>query len=160
PVIGLVQVGMQAWAERYTYLPGIGLALALVWGADACLASSAARRGVLGLAALALGALAWSTTREPPHLRDSTALFERALAVDGESPVAHVNLGNARLAAGDLAGAERHYARALELAPALATARVNRAQALRLLGRADEARAELERALAEAPDLGTAHAEL
>jgi tetratricopeptide (TPR) repeat protein len=159
PVSGILQVGLQAWAERYAYLPSVGLALALVWGADALAWTKRARAAWLALAGLALLGLALASWRQIGVWRDSRTLFEHALSV-AESDVAHVNLGRALEEAGDLAGAERHYARARELRPSLAGARVNLARVFRRQGRLAEAVAELEEALAREPDLAPARAEL
>ncbi|MEW6072890.1 MAG: tetratricopeptide repeat protein [Planctomycetota bacterium] len=94
PVLGLVQVGEQAVAERYAYLPLIGIYLAVAFG----LAELAARRPGVRLpfaaaAGLALAALAIATRAETRHWRDSVALFERAIAVTEKNYVAHLNLG-------------------------------------------------------------------
>jgi protein O-mannosyl-transferase len=160
PVLGLVSVGLAGWAERYTYLPSLGLALSLVWSAAELARSSGARRGLTALALVALAGLAFASTRRLEAWRDSRTIFESALAVEEANPVAHVNLARALEDAGDLAGADRHLARALELGPLLAGARVNRARVLERLGRLDDARHELELALASEPDLGAAHAAL
>jgi tetratricopeptide (TPR) repeat protein len=159
PVLGLVQVGLQGWAERYTYLPSVGLNLAVVWSAATLAQSTRARGGVLALALVVLGASAWTSVRYAASFRDSRTLFERALAAD-ESPVAHVNLARALEEAGERESAEHHYARALELVPTLAGARVNRARLWRTSGRGAEALAELERAVHDEPELAPARAEL
>ncbi|HEX6884360.1 MAG TPA: tetratricopeptide repeat protein, partial [Planctomycetota bacterium] len=91
--------------------------------------------------------------------RDSRTLFAHAVALE-ESSVAHTNLGLALEADGELAAAERHHARATELAPALAGPRLNRARVLGALGRRSEAEAELAAAVAAEPDLAEAHAQL
>jgi len=118
PVIGLVQVGMQARADRYTYLPLIGLAIALAWGSTNALGrnrgarvalSAGAAVGVLGLAAAAHLQL--------KHWHDSTALFERMLAVTEGNFVGHDGLGALHRTAGRLAEAERHYRAAVALNP-------------------------------------------
>jgi tetratricopeptide (TPR) repeat protein len=159
-VSGLVQVGLHSWAERYTYLPSLGLLVALVWSADALARTPFARRVLAGLALAACAGLALATVRQLAHWRDDTALFTRALAVEERNPVAHVNLGRVLEDQGELARAEAHYARALELAPSLVEVRVNLARVLAARGSGDAARAELERALADRPDFALAHAQL
>ncbi len=158
PVIGIVQVGLQGWAERYTYLPSVGLGLALVWGVDALAGRVRARRATLACGLVVLAALAVVSARQIGVWRDTRTLLAHALEAD-ESDVAHVNLARA-LEATDLAAAEQHYRRALELRPSLAGARLNLAHVLRAGGRAEEARVELERALASAPGVAALHAEL
>ena len=96
PVIGLVQVGAQAMADRYTYVPLIGVALLLVWGMHeltsrwqfrAVLLSAAAAAGMILCVAL--------TRRQIGHWRDTETLFRHALAVTDDNWVAHHNLGDA-----------------------------------------------------------------
>ena len=142
PVIGLVQVGDQAWADRYTYLPEIGLALALVFGPLEHLRAQPARRGPLVAGAcVAAGALAVVTLRTLPHWKDSQSLFERALAVTERNWIAHNNLGLAFLARRETAPARAHFTTALALAPWFHRARYNLALALEV----DGERAEAER---------------
>ena len=126
PVIGLVQVGEQAWADRYAYLPTIGLYLALVWSVSQVLeraprwrtpliaATIAASIGYAALAAAQIG-----------HWRDSRSLFQRALAVTQRNYVAHFGLGLALAEDGDLAAAQRHYEAAIEIMPGYAEAHNN-----------------------------------
>jgi tetratricopeptide (TPR) repeat protein len=96
PVIGLVQVGAQARADRYTYLPLVGIYVAAVWSA----AEAAARlrvppRLATGLLAAVVAALAVATRAQIAYWHDSVALFERAVAVTSPNPIAHVMLGKA-----------------------------------------------------------------
>ena len=93
PVIGLVQVGSQAMADRYTYLPGIGLGIAVVWSV-----AEFARRGqyrrrwceiAFGGAVLLLMACAW---RQTGYWRDSETLWHRALECTAPNSVAHNGL--------------------------------------------------------------------
>lgn len=94
PVIGLVQVGWQARADRYTYLPSIGLFVALAWGAGA-LATTPERRTALAAATgAALAACCFVTQAQVGYWRDSETLFLRALAVTRENFLAENNLGH------------------------------------------------------------------
>lgn len=144
PVLGFVPIGLAAWAERYTYLPSLGLALALVFGGASLLAprAQAIAAGLLG-AALAL--LAFATHAALPVWRDSRTLFTHAVAVEPSS-VAHAQLARALEQEGLLAEALSHDEAALARRPALSGVRVNRARLLQRLGRDDEARAEFLRA--------------
>ncbi|NOT29901.1 MAG: tetratricopeptide repeat protein [Planctomycetes bacterium] len=161
PVLGLVQVGWQGWAERYSYVPSIGLALALVWASHTLLLRTPRARAAAGvLAGLALAGLAAASTVQLGAWQSSRTLFERALAVEEANFVAHNNLAEALEQAGDLPGARRHYARALALHPGMPPVRANLARVLRSQGEFAAARAELERALADDPDLAQAQAEL
>lgn len=153
PVIGLVQVGDQAYADRYTYVPLIGLFLMTAWGANDALDRFAPRRRVVpvlgGLLILLLAGVSW---RQVGYWRDSVSLFERCLAVTGPNPPAHNNLGTAYQRAGRPGEAETEFRRALELLPGYYAARNNLALLLLEEGRASEA-AEMFRSLAnEYPD--------
>jgi len=159
PVVGVVQVGLQSWADRYSYLPSIGLGIALVWGFDA-LVSGAARRALVPAALVALTALTVASARQIDTWRNSHAVFERALSVTERNFAAHVNLGEALEQEGDLAGAERHYAEALAIEPRLAPVHVSLGRVLDRTGRRTDARAEYERALAIEPGSPDAHAAL
>jgi tetratricopeptide (TPR) repeat protein len=161
PVIGLVQVGAQARADRYLYLPQIGLALALAFE----LAERAARRPWLGRAATAaalgwIAALALAASAQVRLWRDTRTLFEHALRVTGPNAIAHVNLAEDGLARGDLGWAERHARAALRIAPdepfaSAALAGIRAAQ-----GRPAEAAALYRQALAREPARAVWHAQL
>jgi len=121
PMIGLVQVGMQAMADRYTYLPCIGLGLAASWGlADLAAAWPRRRAALAGAAALALGGCLATTWRQIQCWRDSTALYEHALQVTVGNHMAHENLGNLLMDAGKLDAAVKHFQAAIRLTPTLA----------------------------------------
>ena len=154
PVIGLIQVGSQSRADRYTYIPSIGVALALAWA----LAELVGRRPrlkpvVAGIAVAALAGLALSTWRLLPFWQTSDALFEHAMAVTGENYVAEFNLGLVRRSEGRLGEALEHYQRAAAIRPAYAEAQNNIAEILIALGRAPEALPHLSEALRTRPDL-------
>ena len=94
PVIGLVQVGTQAMADRYTYLPQIGLCIALAWGAAQAVASWPYRRWACGAgSALVLAVLMACAWRQTTFWRDSEALWKHTLDCTSRNSVAHDNLG-------------------------------------------------------------------
>jgi tetratricopeptide (TPR) repeat protein len=96
PVIGLVQAGSQAMADRFTYLPHIGLLVALVWGVADLTRELPRRRTVLTAAAgLALVACAGISLAQLRHWRNSATLFAHAVAVTRDNAIAHYNLGQA-----------------------------------------------------------------
>jgi tetratricopeptide (TPR) repeat protein len=96
PVIGLVQVGLQAKADRYTYFPSIGIFLMLAWGLPSLNAIRRSRAFALGAAVLvALVALGWRTRVELGYWTDSVTLFDRALAVTPANYLAHLEKGYA-----------------------------------------------------------------
>ena len=96
PVIGLIQVGDQALADRYTYIPLIGLFIMLGWGIADLATSIPYRKAVLALlGAFVLSALSVCTWRQVGHWRDSYSLFSHALAVTQNNYIAHNNLATA-----------------------------------------------------------------
>jgi hypothetical protein len=132
PVIGLVQVGRQAMADRYTYLPSIGLFLAIVWGIWEL---AGERRVLLATAAAAVIALlAVGTWRQANYWKDSDALYRHALAVTHGNYLAHLGLAKALAAERDWNGAAEQYRAALALRPGLVEARSGLEAALRVIG--------------------------
>jgi len=115
PVIGIVQIGAQSMADRYTYFPYIGLFVAIVWGiADLAERLRIPQRAVaaIGLAiVLVLGAVAWKQTG---YWKDSQTLFTRTLAVTGPNVIAEYTLGQA-LQLSDPDRALPHLRRSIEL---------------------------------------------
>jgi len=122
PVIGLVQVGTQGMADRYTYIPCIGLYVIAAWGGADLLRGAARRRAGLGAAAafialVALAVLAVVSHRQVGYWRDTIPLFEHSLAVAPGGYPLHHNLANELFARGQLDDAIRHYHRTLEIKP-------------------------------------------
>jgi tetratricopeptide (TPR) repeat protein len=114
PVLGIVQVGLQRHADRYTYLPHIGLYLLVTWGIVDLAARWRYRAQLLGTAALlAIVALAWCASIQASHWRNSESLWRHTLAVTANNDVAHTNLGNLLPAR----EAIPHYEKALQIAP-------------------------------------------
>ncbi len=163
PVLGLLQVGTQAHADRYTYLPALGLVAAAL-GAGLCLRARLAPCA-LGLAAvLALGVLA---RRQVGYWQDTRTLFEHALALDEHNYLAHTKLGELALEAGDEPRARAAFQRALALHPRDAHVLDKLALCHLAQGEFERARECLLRALALEPDdqesllnLGTVELEL
>jgi len=168
PTLGLVQVGAQAMADRYAYLPLTGLAIVVAWGAPDLLAAlglpARTRRIALGTAALAaLAALTAASSVQIRTWRDSESLFRRALAVTRANYVAHAHLGDALLERGRAAEAVAHWEESLRLRSAFLEVANNLAW---LLATASDARvrdpqralAVAEQALAIVRQPGTANA--
>ncbi len=138
PAIGLLQVGSQAMANRYMYLPLVGLGLIAAWEVPEGLARLRVPARWVGplsalAGALAIAALSLATARELEHWRSSEALFTRTLEVARESSVAHAHLGSALLERGDARGAIAHLRRALVLEPGFVRALNNLAWLLATL---------------------------
>jgi tetratricopeptide (TPR) repeat protein len=140
PVIGLVQVGWQGHADRYTYLPQIGLYVAVTWAVTDLTRSWRFQRKVLGAAALAVVAvLTWRAWLQTSYWRDSETLFSRALAVTSNNDVALNNLGIIFLDKGQLDDAISKLQAAIDLRPENAPAHDNLAKALLKKGQVAEA---------------------
>jgi tetratricopeptide (TPR) repeat protein len=91
PVIGLVQVGLQSLADRYTYIPFIGLSIAVVWLAAELLAKMDKRVPALA-ACIAIAVLSWLTFKQTSYWKDSESLFLRTLAVTKNNGFIEQNL--------------------------------------------------------------------
>ena len=153
PVIGLIQVGAQSMADRYTYLPLAGLFLVVVWGAADLLSGRRVARFAAAAAAvvtiLALAALARGQVRT---WKDSETLFRHALAVTEDNHVAHDLLGVELLRQGRIGEAEEQLRRSIAVAPDYAPAHNNLGVALAGRGRFDEALRHYRTALELVPD--------
>ena len=140
PVIGLVQVGWQGHADRYTYLPQIGLYIAITWTAADLTVSWRFQRIALGAAAaLLVAVLSWRAWFQTSYWRDSETLFTHALAVTSNNDVALNNLGIIFLDKGQLDEAISKLQAAIDLRPENGPALDNLAKALLRKGRLPEA---------------------
>ena len=158
PVIGLVQVGLQAMADRYLYFPMIGLLIILVWGAADLGKKNAAMRlsmVLLGVA-LILGAF-FETRQQLKHWRSSRLLFEHTLAVTGPNAVVYSNLAHALFEEGDWKGAEENYRNAIRCDPKYANAHANLGAVLDRQGRSGEALEEYRKGITLNPGHADAH---
>jgi protein O-mannosyl-transferase len=145
PVIGLVQVGHISVADRYSYLPSIGLAIMLAWAAETLVQRKPRMRGVFTVVGAALLAICAATTRANlTRWQNSMTLLEDAIR-KGDHEIAYNNLGNAYGEAGDWRRALSSYNRAIELNPCYPLSFNNRAAAHFRLGQADLAWADIRR---------------
>ena len=141
PVIGLLQVGSQAMADRYSYIPLIGIFIALAWlGRDIARARPYLSRVVTALALAFVVAMAGLTARQVWIWQDSISLFRHALAVTPRNSAVHTNLGVALAEAGRFDEAIPHFQAVLEMQPDSARTYYNLARAHEALG--DTAAAE------------------
>jgi tetratricopeptide (TPR) repeat protein len=148
PVIGLVQVGGQAHADRYTYVPLIGIFLLGVWGAGELAERwNVARVVRVAAAACVLLACVASTWVQAGYWRSSVAIWQHTLAVTGPSLTTCQSLGRALLRQGHEAAALPYLQKAVELAPQDEDAHYHLSQAYARLGRYTEAIAELSTAI-------------
>ena len=177
PVIGLVQVGGQALADRYTYVPIIGLFVMVAWGlarsheATEVRATKAGARtshegkGLnplnrftgRGIAAATLLALATATYLQAGYWRDSVTLFQRAIDVVPENPQAHMFMANTLIRQGKVDQAVPHFAEAVRIVPNEPYNLTDYGHALLDNGNVDEAALRLQEALALLPDYADAH---
>ena len=159
PVIGLVQVGSQAHADRYMYVPMIGLSIMLAWGAADVAARWPRTKPVLALAAAvscaACLALAW---RETAYWRNSETLFQRAIEVTQNNSLAENNLGMHLMTVGRNPDAISHFEAALQINPNYADAHNNLGFVLsQIPERIPDAVKQYEAALRLKPDSAEAH---
>jgi hypothetical protein len=164
PVIGLVQFGFHAVADRYTYLPLVGLFIVVGWGAAEIVEAAGNRRshriaaGVAGtLLVVAAGAGAWAQSR---YWRSSIVLYERALQLAPGHPLVHTNLGRVLRSTGAVTEAVRHYRLALATDPSFVLAHSNLGNALYALRRVDEAIGHYREALRLDPEFALARSNL
>ena len=153
PVIGLIQVGKQAMADRYMYVPMIGLFMIIVWGISDLLKESNRR---VVIAAAAAGAATVSlmicSTPQVRYWQNGITLFEHALSVNEQNPRAHYNLGIALTDAGKLKEAVFHFKNAIRLEPDYEGPYAYMGIALARQGMTDEAVAYYREALKLRPD--------
>jgi tetratricopeptide (TPR) repeat protein len=155
PAIGLVQVGIQSMADRYSYVASIGLLIMLTWGAADWLG---AHRWVLAsAAALALGACAILTPRQVAYWRTSETLFLHAVEVTDNNYLAYNNLGYDLSQRGEMERAMVYFQKSLEINSNYDEAHNNLGYALAALGRDHEATNEYIKALSLNPRLTEAH---
>lgn len=160
PVIGLVQVGSQAMADRYTYLPSIGIAIMLAWGIPLLFPGEDTRKKILfpaGIAVLAiLSVLTW---KQCSYWKNSFELFNHALQITKNNYLAHNNRGNAYAALGHYQLAIDDYSESIRLKPDYADANVyyNRGNAYAKLGHYQLAIEDYSRAIRRKPKFAAAY---
>jgi len=153
PVIGLVQVGWQGRADRYTYLPQIGLYIATTWAVADLTSLWRRQRTILSAAAiLVIGALSLCAWVQTSYWRESERLFRHALAVTTNNDVAENNLGIVFLGQGKVDEAISLLQSAVDLRPDNSPAHENLAKALLQKGQVDDALIQYRKLLELQPD--------
>jgi Flp pilus assembly protein TadD len=153
PVIGLVQVGWQGGADRYTYLPQIGLYVALTWAVADLTTLWRHQRIILSVAALlTIVVLSWRASVQTWYWRDSETLFKHALAVTKNNDVAKNNLGIVYLRQGNVDEAISLLQAAVDLRPDNSPAHENLAKALLQKGKVADALTHYRKLLELQPD--------
>ncbi|QJW99230.1 tetratricopeptide repeat protein [Frigoriglobus tundricola] len=154
PMSGLIQVGGHAMADRYAYLPLIGLLVAVCWGVRALTERS--RWVPAGVAVLAVGASGFVARAQVEHWKTSEALWEHTLAVTARNHRAHFHLGKIRAEEGRTDDAIRHFRAGLEFHPRDEVANFLLGCLLADRGQLDEAAARLTTATETAPQFADA----
>jgi tetratricopeptide (TPR) repeat protein len=158
PVIGLVQVGGQSMADRYTYVPLIGIFFIIVWGVPELMARLRYRKVWLTTSAtFVLTVLMAMTWKQVGYWANSITLFEHTLRITSNNYIVHNNLGNAFYEQGRTAEAIEHYLQALRINPDHEKAHYNLGNALYKRGRTAEAIEHYLQALRINPDHVEAH---
>ena len=159
PVIGVVQVGITAHADRYTYLPQIGLYLLLTWAATDYLSAVCRRPHLVCGTAVAILLSIFTTCSwiQTSYWRNSRSLWTHTLACTSRNSTAHTNLGETLQRLGKTAEAVAHFDRALQIDPDDAMAHNNLGVALWEQGKIIPAIQHYQRALRINPDYAEAH---
>jgi tetratricopeptide (TPR) repeat protein len=153
PVIGIVQIGRHLVADRYHYLPSIGIAIGLAWGIPSFIKSEQTRKNILfPIAIVFLAVLTFLTWRQCSYWKGSIELWSHALRVTESNDYAHNNLGTALSDAGKLEEAVEQYNKAIALTPDDADFSNNRGNAYARMGKYESAIADLNKAVSLNPD--------
>ena len=152
PVIGIIQVNLQAHADRYTYLPQIGLYLMIAWGIADLSANWRYQAQTVGVAAIiVIATLAIAARAQAAYWRDSETLWNHTITVTKDNFFAHASLADLLLRRGRVAEAIAHSEEALRIRPGDADGQNNLGLALLQTGDVQRAAAHLEKALAIDP---------
>ncbi len=158
PVIGIVQVGGQAMADRYTYIPLIGLFIMAAWGIPELLKNWRYRKEALVVSSLLiLSGLSTATWVQVGYWRNSMVLFDHALETTSRNCRVHQLRGDAYRDLGRYRPAIRDYDRAIEIAPKFAEAYNGRGNANLKLGNTKQAISDFDRAIEIAPEFAEAY---
>ncbi|MDF1591850.1 MAG: tetratricopeptide repeat protein [Desulfobacterales bacterium] len=158
PVIGLAQVGIQAMADRYTYIPLIGIFIIIVWSASELVVKFPRIKIMLtAVTATILLLLMAATIKQVRYWQNTVTLFEHTLAVTDNNWLPHYNLGFALDRQGQTEAAVTHYQEALRIKPDYEQAHNNLGLALEKLGRYDQALRHYSAALRINPNFEKTH---
>ncbi len=161
PVLGLIQVGLQSHADRYTYLPSIGISIAIAWSAAALFEKRGYPKLALrAIAAAACAVFAIVTWNDLVYWSNSVTLFQHAVEVTPHNYVAYNNLGSALRQQGRISEAIAAFQAASEIQPQAADIHDNLGEALTAAGRIQEAKPHLTKAVELIPDFSKAHVDL
>ena len=157
PVIGLVQVGAQSMADRYTYVPLIGLFIMIAWAVPDLLRWHYRRIFLAISAGCVLSVLIMVTWLQLQYWQNSITLFQHTLNITANNYVLHSNMGAALAEQGKIDAAIAHYREALRIKPDDIEARYNMANALARQGNFKDAIAQYAEVLKTNPNMASAH---
>jgi tetratricopeptide (TPR) repeat protein len=161
PVLGLVAVGEQSMADRYTYFPMIGVLLILAWGVEQLTQRMQQRAFILAGASAAIVAACIAVTEHNlAYWKNSETLFRHVIAATGDNYSANCNLGNYLMKQGRMGEALVEFQTAVRLKPGSPENHCNLGVALANLDQTDEAIAAFQTAVRLNPDYGPAHHDL
>lgn len=158
PVIGIIQVGLQSMADRYTYIPLVGLFIVVAWGAVDLAERWPRQRAVVpAVAALVLAACAVTARTQVATWRDSLSLWQHAVDVTTNNAYGQYNLGVVLVQAGRLDEGIARFREALRIDPNYSDVHIDLGNALNGRGAADDALAEFATVVRLRPDYAEAH---
>jgi tetratricopeptide (TPR) repeat protein len=161
PVIGIVQVGTQSMADRYTYIPLIGILITLAFGLNDLVRSQPEwRQGLSAIAAMAVALCAVLSAIQARYWSDTATLFEHTLAVTQNNAIAEYQVGVARARVGNYQAAYPHFVEALRIQPDYGAAYNNLGLLLVMDGKVDEGIAHYRQALQAGADTPEVHLNL
>jgi Tfp pilus assembly protein PilF len=161
PVIGLVQAGPQAMADRFTYIPLIGLFIIIAWGIPDILNGFHYKKAILSISSICmLSFLIISSCLQVRYWKNSITLFEHSLTVTTNNWLMHNNLGHSFILDGKIDDAILHFREALNIKPDYAQAQYNLGLALTYQGKMEESIIHYKKALKIKPDYEEAHTDL
>jgi protein O-mannosyl-transferase len=160
PVIGLVQVGFQSMANRYTYISLIGIFVIVIWGVEDLLKRSFGRDSLPAFMVTVLFVLAFCTMSALPDWKNSEAAFQQALKVTKNNHIAELGMGNVWFGRGDLSKAQGNYRVSLRIKPDFEEAYNNLGLVYARQGKPREAETAFRQALILNPDYAAARINL
>jgi protein O-mannosyl-transferase len=158
PVTGLIQVGKHSMADRYTYIPLVGIFIVLAWGAADLSRKFDLQRGILAtMAGTLLAALVATTWVQVSYWQNNVILFEHTLAVTSDNYLAHTNLGVTLNRMGRTEEAASHYLEAIRINPNFSSSQYNLANYYAARGDKEEAYRHYQEAIRIRPDYANAY---
>ena len=158
PVIGLVQIGTQAMADRYTYIPITGLFIIIAWGVPELISNWYYKtKGLAIISGVVFLILMITSLIQVSYWKNSISLYEHAIKITSNNYMMHNNLGFTLTAQGKFNDAIKHYKEALRINPDFETANLNLGIALLAQGKIEECIEYYQEVLREKPHYAKVH---